>query len=131
DGVLDGYRRHLTRLSVISPRAADDVLDLLQRFRPLLRPARLVVGEKLDLFQRRHAARQLGKIEILTRGPAEELAHDLLAHWLRDDVVDKFLRRLGVRAAADDADAFHLRDRAVLRIDDLDRRAARRPLQPG
>jgi len=57
----------LTRLSVISPRAADDVLDLLQRFRPLLRPARLVVGEKLDLFQRRHAARQLGKIEILTK----------------------------------------------------------------
>src|SRR5215831_19376804 len=54
----------------------EDVLDLLERLGALVRPACLVVFDQLDLRHRRHAARQLGEIDVAPRRASERRLQD-------------------------------------------------------
>src|ERR1043165_980704 len=96
-----------------SARAADDVLDLLRGLDALLDPGILVIVDQLHVGELRHRARQLRQIEILPRRAAERKAQDRLAHVLARHIVDDLFGVLGVRAALDDRNAFHLRHGAV------------------
>src|SRR3954447_10115194 len=109
----------------------DGVLQLLERFRTLRRPALLVIGQDLEARQRRHAAGELREVEVLARRPSEGRLEDHLAHVLAGHVIDEPLRTLRVRRAPDDRDALHERERAVTRVDGRDRRAVARPERAG
>src|SRR4051794_511331 len=111
--------------SLISARTPNDVLDLLRGFDALLDPGVFVVVDELDIGELRHLSRQLRQVKVLPRGAPKCKAQDLLAHVLSRYIVDKLLCVVGIRAALDHGDAFHLRDSAVRRIDRLYGRAVR------
>src|SRR3546814_4463301 len=67
------------------------------------------------------------EVDVLTRRPPEGVLQDSLAHVLAVDEVHERLRRVGIRTALDDRDAFHQRHRAVARIDHLHRRTVLGP----
>ena len=94
----------------------------------LLRPAFLVVLDELDArTSGGMSPGSLARSRSWRAGRRKVALQDHLAHVLAVDVVDEDLGVLGVRAALDDGDAFHLRDGAVGRIDHLHRRAVAGP----
>src|SRR4051794_38527935 len=117
--------------SLMSARAPNNVLDLLRGLDALLDPCVFVVVHDLDVGELRHLSRQLRQVEILPGSAPECESQDLLAHVLARHIVDKLLCVVGIRAALDHGDAFHLRDSTVRRIDHLYGRAVRGPLIAG